>query len=360
MNIRPEHLTAIRNLGYTDTEARFLYLVATHSGYFTQRHYLAYAHLSSGYLVHRLVTRLLDRSHARVTPFARNTHVYNLYSRRIYGVIDKDNLRNRRRQSLEMIHARLMILDFILANPHEKYLETEADKAQYFTHQLDIPLSSLPGRTYYGIRSASNTKRYFVDRFPIFLPVPGNAFSLPPVVTFVYCDTPGTSLIAYLTHLQHYVELLHRLSDFNLIFASAEPHKFDRARAYFDQQFPDESRSSTQRLLRYFQVRKLWDTQHTADLTRADRDFLRSAMLRFKGQSYESAYKKWAARGLSSEEAKGLLALPKHQPTRSFQTYVLPETYAIFSTEASRDYRNKGWDHPTRPTSVPVSTSRDV
>ena len=34
MNIRPEHLSAIRNLGYSDTEARFLYLVATHSGYF--------------------------------------------------------------------------------------------------------------------------------------------------------------------------------------------------------------------------------------------------------------------------------------------------------------------------------------
>ena len=40
MNISPEHLNAIRNLGYTDTEARFLYLVATHSGYFTQRQYL--------------------------------------------------------------------------------------------------------------------------------------------------------------------------------------------------------------------------------------------------------------------------------------------------------------------------------
>jgi hypothetical protein len=105
MNIRPEHLSAIRNLGYTDTEARFLYLVATHSGYFTQRHYLAFARLNPGSLVHRLTSRLLERRHARATSYPNNTHVYNLFSRRIYGPIDKDNLRNRRFQSLEMIHA---------------------------------------------------------------------------------------------------------------------------------------------------------------------------------------------------------------------------------------------------------------
>jgi len=35
MTIRPEHLAALIDLGYNDQEARFLYLAATHSGYFT-------------------------------------------------------------------------------------------------------------------------------------------------------------------------------------------------------------------------------------------------------------------------------------------------------------------------------------
>jgi hypothetical protein len=90
MNIRPEYLTAIRRLGYTDTEAQFLYLAATHSGYFTQRHYLTFTHQAHGWLVNRLTTRILTRRHARATKHANNTHVYNLYSRRIYDAIDKD------------------------------------------------------------------------------------------------------------------------------------------------------------------------------------------------------------------------------------------------------------------------------
>lgn len=357
MNIRPEHLSALRHLGYTDTEARFLYLVATHSGYFTQRHYLAFTDQSKGCLVHRLTRRTLDRHHARVTQYARKTHVYNLYSRRIYGVIEKDNLRNRRRQSIEMIHARLMILDFVLAHPDENYLETEAAKADYFTRQRGIPLTALPGRIYHGIKSAANTKRYFVDRFPIFLPAPGSPLSLPPVVTFTYCDTPGTSLLAYLTHLRSYEQLLRWLPDFNFIYASAEPYKFERARAFFAQQFGDDRWLSSRRLLRYFELRQLWETQRTAQLTRADRDFLREAMPRFHGQSYESAYQKWSTEGLSYEEARGLLGLCQTAKRGCFQTYVLPEFYAIFSTEASRDLRTRERDHSSGQDSISGSTA---
>src|SRR5579862_7476492 len=144
MNIRPEQLSAIRRLGYTDTEASFLYLVATHSGYFTQRQYLKFTDQHHGCIMHRLTTRILKRGHARATAYANNTHVYNLYSRRIYGAIDKDNLRNRRRQSVAMILTRLMILDFVLAHRDEHYLETETDKVDYFHRRMGLPLSILP------------------------------------------------------------------------------------------------------------------------------------------------------------------------------------------------------------------------
>jgi hypothetical protein len=48
MNIARVHLDALRALGYTEAEARFLYLVATHSGYFVARQFLAFANAHWG------------------------------------------------------------------------------------------------------------------------------------------------------------------------------------------------------------------------------------------------------------------------------------------------------------------------
>ena len=42
MNFTPAHLEALQALGYTAEESRFLYIVATHSGYFTARQFLAF------------------------------------------------------------------------------------------------------------------------------------------------------------------------------------------------------------------------------------------------------------------------------------------------------------------------------
>ena len=97
MNIRPEHIDSLRHLGYTDTEASFLYLVATHSGYLTQRQFLAFAQVQKGGLASRLIAKALGRKHLRAAQGAYNTHVYNLYSRRLYGAVDRENLRKRRR-----------------------------------------------------------------------------------------------------------------------------------------------------------------------------------------------------------------------------------------------------------------------
>src|SRR6202030_425514 len=125
MNIAPEHLTKIQSYGYTRTEAEFLYLVATHSGYFTQRHFLRFAHVESGGAASRFTEKLLQFHHGRTTRYGYHTLIYNLYSRLIYGSIDKDNLRNRRRLSNDLIRTRLLILDFVLDHLEQEYLETE-------------------------------------------------------------------------------------------------------------------------------------------------------------------------------------------------------------------------------------------
>jgi len=42
LNVKRSHLEALKALGYTESEARFLYVVATHSGYFVARQFLAF------------------------------------------------------------------------------------------------------------------------------------------------------------------------------------------------------------------------------------------------------------------------------------------------------------------------------
>lgn len=359
MNVRPEDLTAIRNLGYTESEARFLYLVATHSGYFTRRHFLAFTGQPNGCLTQRLLDRTLSRRHARAAECTRKTRVYNLYARRLYGAIDKDNLRNRRRQSSELVHTRLLILDFVLAHPDEAYLETEPDKVAYFHESLGVPLPVLPSRIYRGLKSTGNTKRYFVDRFPVFIPRPDNAFSLPPVVTFTYCDTADSNLFAYITHLRNYEKFLRRLPDFNFIYASPDPQKFQRARSFFERMFRDSDRVDGHRLRRYFELRMLWEGPKSGELTRADRDFLRDGLKRFEGEPFESAYQKWSTVGLSMDEVKVLLGPRQRQPERRFETYVLPEKHDIFYTEASKDYRQTPRDRLSSALSIPMSTPCD-
>ena len=148
MSLCGEYVEAIERYGYTPTEARFLYLVATHSGYFTQQQFFRFAGVQRGGMGTRLTAKAMQHGHIRTARLARHTLIYNLFSRPFYESIEKDNLRNRRRLSDELIRTRLLILDFVLAHPDHDYLETEHDKVRYFHGELGFPLPLLPHRTY--------------------------------------------------------------------------------------------------------------------------------------------------------------------------------------------------------------------
>ena len=147
---RPEHLAALIDLGYNEQESRFLYLVATHSGYFTVHQFLDYTGTSKGWNVHQFTSKSIRLGHVRAATCGHRTSVFNVFSRKVYGALDRDNLRNRRRLSSELIQTRLLILDFVLTHPGQEYLETEAEKVAYF-RELAVPEAILPGRIYKGI-----------------------------------------------------------------------------------------------------------------------------------------------------------------------------------------------------------------
>src|SRR5690348_16616328 len=115
----------LRAFGYTEDEAPFLYLVATHSGYFSTRQYLQFTGAKSGEKSMAFTQKLLGRGHANARLLFRNGRIYHLYSRLLYRAIGRENLRNRHEHSVEHIRNKLATLDFVLAHLDYRYLETE-------------------------------------------------------------------------------------------------------------------------------------------------------------------------------------------------------------------------------------------
>lgn len=140
----------------------------------------------------------------------------------------------------------------------------------------------------------------------------------------------GPSLAGYVTYIRAYEKLLRRLPAFNFIYAAPDPSKFRRTAAFFARAFGNEGQVDACYVVRYFQLRLLWETNRTTMLSRADRDFLRAGDKRYNGLPFASAFRKWASTGLSGPDIDALLARPHSCPERSFQTHVLPHAFTVF------------------------------
>jgi len=280
-----------------------------------------------------------------------------VFSRRIYGVLGKDNLRNRRLLSDELIHSRLLILDFVLARPDQHYLPTESEKLSFFHEKLGIPLSVFPGHVYAGIKSLSTTKRYFVDRFPIFLIGTGSGLhGSKDLPTFTYCDCYGRDLKPFLHHLRSYQQFLLRLPRFEFIYASPDPAKFERARRVFDRLFSPEANESQKSLIRYFVVRNLWEEQKYNSVTREDRDLLRAGNVRYAAERYQSAYRTWLKENGSTPDSDPAPVTGSVLQPPVFHTQLLPSRYDFFVWQAGPNYRTVRRNHSSRDGSSPTTT----
>jgi hypothetical protein len=175
MNFPADHIERIKEFGYTESEARFLYIVAVHSGYFTLGQFRAFTGTAYGKRPTSFAQKVLKFGHASIRDYMRRGSLFHLFSRTIYGQIEKDNLRNRKRHSFDFMRSRLVLLDFILANQDLNYFETEQDKVDYFCDELGVSKDSLPAKVYEGGVDSKPALRYFVDKFPLFLssPFPG-------------------------------------------------------------------------------------------------------------------------------------------------------------------------------------------
>src|SRR6266581_4915451 len=230
MNIPQRQIEGLTAFGYTVSEARFLYIVAMHSGYFTARQFLAFVDAKRGYRTRSLAQKLITQGHATIREYRRNGCIYHLYSRKLYAQLGHENLRNRRRHRLEAIRTRLLALDFILGNQGYQYLETEAEKLAYFC-----------------------------DKFPLFMSSPRPGFS--PVVSFSYVDPGLETLTGFVTHLGQYQPLFRELADFRFVYVSSTGAHFEKATELFNSAVKIPLESDIARdLIRYFRARSIWNS----------------------------------------------------------------------------------------------------
>jgi len=322
MNLAQDQIDTIASLGYTETEASFLYLVATYSGYFTLRQFLSFAGAYRGKRSTSFAGKLLRHGHASIRDYLGAGSVFHLYSRHLYGPIEKDNLRNRRRHSFEYIRTRLVLLDFILQNLACEFLETENDKVRFFCETLAVPKELLPAKVYEGGKGTRPTLRYFVDKFPLAIDrgVPGSS----PVATFSYVDSGSSSLAHFGLHLAAYQGLFRCLAAFRFLYIATRPAPFPRAEKRFRScvQEPLESDASSE-VLRYFTVRRKWERHEYIVPVTQDLEFLREARRRFHTQNFEDLYQGWLRGEVVDERLRAQFAEPAPHRKISFETYLV-------------------------------------
>jgi len=292
MNISSSQLNALKAFGYTEEEALFLYIVATHSGYFVARQFLGFTGAHWGKRTTTFWDKLHTQKHARTECFPKSGVVHHLFSRRLYRQIGRENLRNRREHEIEFIRQRIAIFDFVLANQERTYLEAEPEKVSYFCRQLKVPDHFLPAKTYHGQRTSQPTVRYVVDKFPMCL---GNEAS-SPVVTFTYLQGDEASLTDFVHHLEAYLPLFRQLSEFRFLYVARTDSHFEKAKELFESlvTVPLES-DAAKEILRYFQIRKGWDLKQYVSLTEGDLISRNDARRRFAGDRFEHLYRGWKA-----------------------------------------------------------------
>jgi hypothetical protein len=325
MNISETHLANLRAFGYTESEARFLYFAATHSGYFTVRQFLEFAQAKSGKRSACFVERLIALGHASTQRYTRKSLVYHIHSRRLFAAIGKDYLRHRRKHELDHIKTQLSALDFILTHPENDYFATAQSKRQYFTETLEFD-SAL-----FASKEPNRKPITFSDGFPVFLACPSP--ELPPVVTFTYVDSGHWNLDPYVAHLRRYRPLFQQLPSFQFIYISTSIRLQTEARELFSLLIKGEGLPD---LLRYFDVQTKWNRKQYGLVTDADLIFRNEAKKRFTGPIFETLHRLWFRNQLPSDIARHETpVLPAPERIR-FQAITVQGHETVFENSAKR------------------------
>lgn len=334
MNLPVESIAALRDFGYTQREAEFLYIVAGHSGFFLQRQFTQFVDVAGRGPATYFIKKAIEKQHVREHLPERGTQkIYHLFSRTVYGAIGKDNSRHRRPGRygmLEKAGVRLLTLDFILANPDRQYLEEENDKVDYFIRQQSLKAEILPVKVFPGAEG-KETRRYFFENFPIFLTRTDGSV----VVNFTYIEDDIRSIQTFGSFVQRYRPLFEALANrFKLIFVSNSAQSFQLARNAFVRSLsPAEREREHQQLARFFWLKKMAEEKRFKELAHKDVIEWQRGVRRYSDARYETQFQTWKQTGKLSESNKHSV-LP--DPGQQFETLLaLPAVVRLTSSAAT-------------------------
>ena len=325
MSIYESQLANLSAFGYTEAEARFLYLVAAHSGYFTVRQFLDFAHARSGKRNARFVEKLFALGHASARRYTRRSLVYHLRSRHIYEAIGKTHLRNRREHELDYIKTRLLALDFILANPDDRYFETAEEKRRYLIERFKLSESLFVPSSLHGKAIT------FSDAFPLCVAYPAPDYM--PVVTFTYVDPEHRNLDRYIAHLRTYRPLFRQLPSFQFIYISTAAGLQNEGAELFSLLVEAKGLSD---LTRYFDIQAKWDSRKYSLVTEDDMIFRHQAAKRFNGEIFRTLFRLWRRNQLPKDFRAESTTTRTNTQKVLFRAVTVPGQEAVFGNSSKR------------------------
>jgi hypothetical protein len=220
-------ILALQSLGYSEREASFLYLVGVHSGYFLRRQFNYFTDRQKGYVAHHFIEKARIAGHIEVLDYGQRRFVYHLISKPIYRVLGNAESQHRRRKGDAAIRARLMLVDYILENDGDRYLQTPQAKIHFFTKVRNIPASYLAG--------VSGTLSEFLDAYPVALDDPDHPAT--SLVRFAFLDEGLLSTSKFERYLDEVTPVLQAVKHFEVIYVATSEHNFAEAEAIFRRRF---------------------------------------------------------------------------------------------------------------------------
>lgn len=156
----------IAERGFTERQARFLVLIAQHSGVCVMRQYSRFAGIVFGQKTRKFFARLERLGWVSTYDCAHNrARIYHLRHRDLYAAIGEPDSRLRRPPAVPRALERLMVLDAILENPDITWLSTPEAKITHVSALARVPLERMPHAR---VRAnGSDALRYFPDRLPV-------------------------------------------------------------------------------------------------------------------------------------------------------------------------------------------------
>jgi hypothetical protein len=306
---------ALERFGYSDRQANFMAAVMLHSGYFMRRQVTK--HRGKG--AERLIDKVLRNEHATeeryISGRGTGTSVYHITFKPLYAALGQEDNRNRRNRETLRVRAKLMGLDYVLLHPSFRYLPTEQQKVEYFTHNRGMSLDVLPSRLYVSDLSGEmrETTRYFVDKFPIQVDQETNR------IRFCFLDAGIFSDIVFQTWLDQYAPLASALGNAEVVYVSNTSVHMAKAERRFNAIFGDQP-ILQKTVLDYFQHR--YAIESTGGKDNTVQELLAFKELRKKHADQEERYRQWLNPPPASPAAAAV----------SFSTYLIPHTYSFIGT----------------------------